>query len=119
MALKNKTEVVMWYLMVIPVLLIVIPDVYMWHYFISNSNTILRMAYWVPTGFAFFSLLLGMTGFFQERVIKIFFLILLCLAVPKIIFSVFSILGKGSNRLIPYTDYMGNIIGSILEVTAV
>lgn len=109
----------MWYLMVIPVLLIVIPDVYMWHYFINNSNTILRMAYWVPTGFAFFSLLLGMTGFFQERAIKIFFLILLCLAVPKLIFSVFSILGKGSNILIPYTDYIGNIIGSILAVTAV
>ena len=91
----------MWFI-IIPLLLIIIPDIYIWNYFMRNEGTIVNIIYWVPLILAIISAACGMAGLYQERFMKLFFIVLLCSAFPKLVFALVSFIGKMTGFIIPY-----------------
>ena len=73
----------MW-LVLIPFLLILIPDIYIWHFFVREfqMHTLLKVLYWVPLAFATFTCVAWATGLHQMWIIKVFFFLLLFISLP-------------------------------------
>ena len=104
----------MWFIL-IPFLLILIPDIYIWHFFVREFQmyTVLKVLYWIPLAFATFTCVAWGTGLHQMWIIKVFFFLLLCIALPKLIFMLISVLGKGGGMMLPYIAFGANILGVV------
>ena len=81
-----------------------------------NAGTIVNIIYWVPLILAIISAACGMAGLYQERFMKLFFIVLLCIAFPKLVFALVSIIGKMTGFIIPYSATIANIAGSTMAV---
>ena len=107
----------MWFIL-IPFLLILIPDIYIWHFFVREFQmyTVLKVLYWIPLAFATFTCVAWGTGLHQMWIIKVFFFLLLCIALPKLIFMLISVLGKGGGMMLPYIAVGANILGVVTDL---
>lgn len=106
----------MWFILLF--LLILIPDIYIWFAFVRGTNIFLSIIYWLPLIIASCAIIFGLTGYFQTWLFKLLFIILLCIAVPKLIFAAFSITGKALGLLMPFVSAGGNIVGLVLALAA-
>ena len=107
----------MWFLLV-PFILILIPDLYIWSFYIKGESLLLNISYWIPLFTALFAAIIGFAGYLQEKLMRLFFMILLCIAIPKVIFTIVSITGKGVSPVIPYADIYANSLAFLLAILA-
>ena len=101
------------------ILLLLLPDLYIWLSFVRGSNLplLLTVAYWLPTLLALGILGLAATGNYTEWLFKLFFGLLLCIALPKLLFTLVSLLGRATELLVPGAYTAGNLIGLVVALT--
>lgn len=92
--------------------LFVLPDYYIWHEFLSESTaTVWCVAYWIPSALAIVMMTIAVSGLYSIRRMRVFFGILTCIALPKFIFSIISLLGMAIAAV-----HTANIIGVIAAI---
>lgn len=111
----------MLFFLVIFVLLLLLPDLYIWFSFVRGAAPLIwSAAYWLPSALALTAMGLWMAGHHPEWLMKLFFGLLLCVAVPKLFFTVVSLVGRGVGLLVPYASTVGNITGiAVAAITCV
>lgn len=101
--------------LVVFILLLLLPDLYIWFAFVrETAPACWSTAYWLPTALAFAAAGAWVAGCHQEWLIKLFFGLLLCIAVPKLLFTVISLAGRGIGSFVPYASTVGNITGIVV-----
>lgn len=98
--------------LVLFILLLLLPDLYIWLSFVRSAvSTFWNIAYWVPSLLAVSALVAWIVGSHQDWLMKLFFGILLCVAAPKLFFSIVSLAGRGVGLALPYAATVGNVAG--------
>lgn len=99
------------------VALFVLPDYYIWLEFINgNVGMLLSIAYWLPTMAAILLMLIAAVGVYNISRIRIFFGLFTCIAIPKLLFTIASLIGLVIHYLRGDASYFANIIGIILAI---
>lgn len=93
------------------ILFVLVPDIYIWWQFVRGSQIGLSILYWMPTAALFATLIIGLSGHYVETLMKLFFVLALCIVVPKLLFAICSLAGKGLGTFAPAAFTVGNIAG--------
>lgn len=85
--------------MIICLLLLVVPDLYIWFFFVrTNSHVWLNVAWWIPAAVAVAALCIWFSGHHSNALMRLFFVLLMCLAAPKAAFTLFSAVGMAAGH---------------------
>ena len=99
--------------------LFVLPDYYIWHEFISGCvPDIWSIAYWLPTASAVVLMIVAVSGMYSIRRMRIFFGILTCIALPKLLFVIVSLIGLCLTTSTGISAGTYNIAGIIVAIAA-
>lgn len=101
---------------VILILFVLVPDAYIWWQFIRGGQSWASILYWMPTVALFGALIIGMSGHYADTLMKLFFFLVLCIVLPKLLFVVCSLVGKGLGLFVPMAFTIGNIAGLFVAV---
>lgn len=102
---------------IIFLLLIAVPDVYIWWMFVRGSDIgVLGLVWWLPAVLALTAAVAWMAGFYADWLMKGFFVILLCLSLPKLLFMLFSLAGVSVGHWLPTLSSALHIVGLTLAV---
>lgn len=98
-------------------LLLTLPDLYIWLTFVRGiAGGWWTIAYWTPTVLAFAALGCWLGGVWPEGTVRLFFGLLMCIAVPKAVFAFFSLAGRGIGLIAPQAGAIGTTLGTIAAV---
>lgn len=104
----------------VSVLLFALSDIYIWMSFIRGTHhAFLSAAYWLPAAVFMATLAYAYFGHTHNWTVNLFFILFLCIYVPKVIFTLFSLLGRGAGLFIPHLATAGNIAGAILAAVII
>ena len=93
-------------------LLIVIPDAYIWWGYVrGNTATVWSVLYWGPLLLTISGIVCFMLGHADHFILKATFLLFLCCCLPKILFLLFSLLGRLLGIVHPLCATIGNWVG--------
>lgn len=93
--------------------LALLPDLYIWNSFIKGGNILWSMIYWIPSTVLLIAPVVSLSGHWQNFLLKLFLLLLLGTVIPKCVFALFSLIGKGAGYLLPAASTVGNVMGII------
>lgn len=83
----------MWYTILL-FIIIALPDFYIWQNYVRRKKTIYSVFYWLPLLAMIVSFILGMKGILSYYTLRVFFVLFICVAIPKLVFAVIAMLGK-------------------------
>lgn len=87
---------------IIFLLIVIVPDIYIWWMFIRLSGaTLLNLLWWLPTIIALASATAWSAGAHNEWLLKTFFVIMLCVGLPKLLFMALSLPGIAVQHWLP------------------
>lgn len=94
------------------ILLLLLPDLYIWFSFVRGTAPLLwSIAYWIPTTLALSTMGLWLAGSHPDWMIRLFFGLLLCVSVPKLVFAVISLASRGIGLAVPHAATVGHAAG--------
>lgn len=94
------------------ILLLLLPDLYIWFSFVRGTAPLLwSIVYWIPTTLALSTMSLWLAGSHPDWMIRLFFGLLLCVSVPKLVFAVISLTGRGIGLAVPHAATVGHAAG--------
>ena len=97
--------------------LALLPDLYIWFSYIHHHHNPWSWFYWLPLILIFASLAIGfLVGFAPATFLHIFFLLVLGTVLPKLVFSIISLLGRGIGLLVPHAAQLGNVVGVVMAL---
>ena len=108
--------------MLLPVLgmliLVFLPDLYIYLHFIQNCSLVWKILWWIP--FIFLSLIgiCQMAGWGGSFPFRAFFLLLACVVLPKLIFFLISLMGKGLGLMVPKAFQWMNGVALVVALAA-
>ena len=115
MILKRITAMTMF--MMLFLLILAVPDIYVWSLYVRPSGSLLAKAvWWLPAIAAFAAAGAWFAGFYADWLMRCFFVILLCFALPKLLFMLFSLVGLGAGRWLPSAHKWCDIAGAVAGV---
>lgn len=92
--------------------LLLLPDLYIWLGFLHGSASPLwSLLHWLPTAAALVALGLAAAGRIDETVVRLFFVVLLAVTLPKLLFTLLSLAGRGIGCVAPAAAAVGNAAG--------
>ena len=104
---------------IIALLLTFLSDIYIWSAFVRGSNILWSILYFIPLILIVLSLSIGFFGGInQSFFLKLFFVLLLCIVIPKLLFTVISVSGKGIGLMVPQAPVIFNFVGIVVVVCA-
>ncbi len=96
---------------------LLLPDLYIWFAFVRrNVGRGWRIVYWIPTLLALAALSCRLGGLYHAEATRLFFGLLMCIAVPKLIFVLCSLAGRGIGLLVPAAGRVGTAIGAVAAI---
>lgn len=99
------------------ILLLLLPDFYIWMAFVrGNVPLYLSLAYWIPSALALAALIAATAWQYHDWLMKLFFGVLLCIAVPKLLFTLLSLTGRAVGVLVPQAVTAGNAVGITVAI---
>ena len=97
--------------------IVLFPDLYIWNFFIKGNSIGWNLLWFIPLALIVVSLILGFIGGVEQTFfMRTFFALLLCTALPKLVFTLFSVSGKGIGLLLPHSQGIAMTAGLILAV---
>lgn len=100
--------------LIIAVLLLLLPDLYIWLSFVRPEASLFRdIAFWLPSALALAALAAFAAGHYHDWLMKLFFWVLLGIAVPKLIFYGLSVAGRAVGWFVPHAAQAGNLAGIV------
>ena len=105
------------FFLILSVLLLLLPDLYIWLSFVHGAVPVYwSAAWWFPSGLALAVSGAAAAGSFRNWQVRIFFFVSLCVAVPKLLFTLFSLVGRGVGLFVPGTFAACNALGIVAAV---
>jgi len=107
------------------VLLAVLPaDLYIWAGWLRDMPWTVQLLHFVPAALLVAAIVrVAATGEVTEWLVRMVFGLLLCIALPKLLFALFSVVGRGAGRiwqpLGPSLNYAGLVLALLLAATTV
>ncbi len=99
------------------VALFVLPDYYIWSEFINcNIGMLWSTLYWLPTLAAILLMIIAAVGVYNINRIRIFFGLFTCIAIPKLLFVISSVLGIAIHSILHVSTNIPNMVGITLAV---
>lgn len=99
-------------------LVLVLPDFYIWLSFVrGNVSWIWSAAYWLPSVISILLLSFGF-GWHGTLSVRVLFFLVLCVALPKLLFAIVSVAGRCAGLLLPHASTWGNIAGLGIALVA-
>ena len=105
---------------VLAILILTLPDLYIWFSFVrGNVGLVWKILYWVPLLATLMCIGFALMGVHQPLLLKLFFMLLLCIAIPKLLFTVVSLAGRGVGLLLPAAAKIGNWTGVAVSFVSI
>ena len=99
------------------VVMAVLPDIYVWHVLArAGVSTVWCAASVVPTVVLVAVAAVGAAGHVTPAVMRIFFAVLLCVSLPKLLFTVVSLAGRAAALALPAAAHFVNVGAAALAV---
>lgn len=106
--------------MIITILLILVasicPDIYIWHNFVRGGAMPWCLLHWLPLAAIVVVMSLAATGHQQDFVFKAIVFFTVCIIVPKLLFVLLSLIGRGAALLWPSASSVGNVAGVVVAL---
>lgn len=106
----------------IAIVTMILPDVYIWYNFLIGRSLLTTGLFFVPTLAIVTLTILALNGISSGDMMRWSFTLLLSLSIPKLLFTLVSIIGKivslGLPSTSPYFNLLGTILGGIFLVIA-
>lgn len=100
---------------IVLLLLILLPDIYIWWGYVrGNLAPVWSTLYWLPLLLTVGGIVCFMTGHANHWVLKATFCLFLCFCLPKILFTLFSLVGKLLGLLHPLCGTVGTWSGVVV-----
>lgn len=97
--------------------LFILPDFYIWHEYVSGQASIVwNLTYWIPTVIAISAMIVAVSGLYSIRRMRLFFGVLMCIALPKLLFTIISLIGRTLEGVFSGVFVTFNAIGIIVAV---
>ncbi len=105
---------------VLAILILTLPDLYIWFSFVrGNVGLVWKILYWVPLLATLMCIGFALMGVHQPLLLKLFFMLLLCIAIPKLLFTVVSLAGRSVGLLLPAAAKIGNWTGVAVSFVSI
>lgn len=99
------------------VVMAVLPDIYVWHVLArAGVSTVWCAVSVVPTVVLVAVAAVGVAGHVTPAVMRIFFAVLLCVSLPKLLFTVVSLAGRAAALALPAAAHFVNVGAAVLAV---
>lgn len=99
------------YTFIMVILFALLPDLYIWSNFVKGGSLLWSILYWLPTTVLVAMPLLALMGKWQNGLFQLFIYLFLLILVPKCLFVLCSLAGKGLAAFLPAASGLGNGIG--------
>ncbi len=96
----------------------ILPDLYIWQGFLRQSSLVWQVLHFLPTGVLLLAVLAMSQGRTGVEWIRVGFLILLVFCLPKVLFVLISLVGKGCGLFWPRVPGVLNGVGMVLAIVA-
>ncbi len=93
------------------ILLALLPDLYIWHYFVRGGRLVWEILFWLPFVLLVVLPLWGLTGHALQAAFHLLVILALCVVVPSWLFVLFSLLGRVAAPFAPVAMVWGNAAG--------
>lgn len=104
------------FIIVAALVLLVIPDLYLWWVYVRESGSaLLSLLWWLPMAAGLSLWLAWSAGWYADWIIKSLFVILLSLALPKFIFMFFSLAGLCAGHWLPWLRHIVELGGVVFS----
>lgn len=101
------------------ILFLLLPDFYIWYTQVRRQMPRLwRWLYWLPTLVTWAAIIGWAVGGHAEWMLRLFSILLLCIAVPKLVFAIIALLGRAAGLLLPQARRVGKMIGAVAALAA-
>ena len=108
----------MWYIILLFVV-VALPDFYIWWQYVKGRKTIYSLLYWLPLIITATSFVLGIEGVLVRIMLRIFFVLFLCISIPKLLFTIVSLIGRFLGIFMPKALLVRNTIACAVAVVVV
>ncbi len=99
--------------------LTLLPDIYIWCTFVQGNGFWWSLLYWLPFTLIILSMVIGfMVGVAPAFFMKVFFFLVLCTAIPKLLFALVSLFGRVVNYVFPHAAHVSNVVGIVVAAIA-
>lgn len=99
-------------------LVLLVPDLYVWHHLMRHNHWAWQVLYWLPYIATALFMSLVQTPLYQAWMFRCGMTLLLCFSVPKLLFTLVSLLGMAVGRVSPAMARVLDFGGGILAVAA-
>lgn len=89
------------YTFIIVILVALLPDLYIWSSFIKGGRLLWSILYWLPTAALLLLPIITVIGKWQNELFRLFVFLTLLFIIPKLVFMLFSLIGRGLAVFIP------------------
>ena len=107
----------MWYLILL-FIIIALPDFYIWWCYIKKKKAIFTILYWLPLVILIASIIMGLHGVWTYYTLRIFFVLFICVAIPKLLFALISYIGKLLSKIMPKANIVRNSLAFAIAIIA-
>jgi uncharacterized protein len=105
------------FIFILIIALFILPDFYIWQEYISGQTSMVwSMIYWAPSLIAILTMIVAVSGLYSIRKMRIFFGIMMCIALPKLQFTILSLIGLAMNGTVSDATSVFNRIGIVVAV---
>lgn len=99
------------------VLLMLLPDCYLWHHFLRHAPLVVQVVWFAPFLLSTALIVLMMTPFGEPWMFRVLACLLLCFFLPKVFFLLPSLAGLALRWLSPVAWKVGNMVGLIAALS--
>lgn len=100
-------------------ILLLIPDLYVWHHFLRHAHWLWQVLYWSVFAATLLFMTLIRTPLYEAWMFRCGMTLLLCFSVPKMLFTLFSLVGLLAGRIVPAASRCMDAIGGVVAVAVV
>jgi len=97
-------------------LFLLLADYYIWVFFISEKKLWLKITFWIPDILLVGSIAAGWFVGLEGKLFALVLILILCLSLPKVIFTVFSLLGKIFAKHYKKVNYIIATVGLTISI---
>lgn len=98
---------------------LLLPELYIWHYFMRGSHWLLQLVFWMPYLATVVLMLLFNSPYNQAWMFRWGVYMILCFAIPKLLFTLVSLVGLAMRALSPVTWRAANVVALLIAVSVV
>ena len=97
-------------------LILLLPDIYIWLVHLKDAAILWRVLWWLPTLAVIFTLFLFVHKGASHTLLSVFTGLVLCLVIPKLLFTVLSVFGRLVGLAWPFASIIGKGLGLCTSV---